>query len=149
MARLMPLSQGCQYAIRTVALLSLKPAGTVFARSEVSRQTKVTSAFLSKILQTLTRAGLLRSHRGARRGYSLSRSPARISLLDVVEAYDGPLGHEGCLIDSYKLCPGDTVCAIHGQRMRIQKQLTRDLAAVKITEVAKVLHKRHWKNINK
>ena len=149
MARLMPLSQGCQYAIRTAALLSLKPAGTVFARSEVSKQTKVPSTFLSKILQTLTRAGLLRSHRGAQRGYSLSRSPAKITLLDIVQAYDGPLGHEGCLIDSYKLCPGETVCAIHEQRMQIQKQLTKELAAVNITDVAKVLHKRHWKSIHK
>lgn len=147
MARLLPLSQGCQYAIRTAALLSLKPAGTVFGRHELSRQAKVPSAFLSKILQTLTRSGLLRSHRGAQRGYSLTRSPSRISLLDIVEAYDGPLGHEGCIIDSYKLCPGDVVCAFHNQRMRIQKGLTRELAAVKITEVAKVLRKRHWKNM--
>ncbi len=145
MARLLPLSRGCQYAIRTVALLSLQPAGTVFGRREVSKQVKVTSAFLSKIFQTLTKAGLLRSHRGIQRGYSLARSPKRINLLDVVEAYDGPLGHEACLLDNYKLCPGETVCAIHNQRMRIQKQLTREMASVNITDVAKILHKRHRK----
>ena len=145
MARLLPLSRGCQYAVQTVALLSLQPVGTVFGRREVSKQVKVTSAFLSKILQTLTKAGLLRSHRGIQRGYSLSRSPARISLLGVVEAYDGPLGHEACLLDNYKLCPGETVCAIHDQRMRIQKQLTRELASVSIVDVAKVLYKRHRK----
>jgi Rrf2 family protein len=145
MARLLPLSRGCQYAVRTVALLSLQPAGTVFGRHEVSKQVKVTSAFLSKIFQTLTRSGLLRSHRGIKRGYSLSRSPARISLLDVVEAYDGPLGHEACLLDNYKLCPGQKVCAIHDQRMRIQRELTKELASVSITELAKILHKRHLK----
>lgn len=143
---MLPLSVGCQYAIRTVALLSLEPAGTIFSRRELSRGTRVTSAFISKILQTLTKAGLLRSHRGVQRGYSLTRPPSRVSLLDIVEAYDGPLGHEACVIDSYKLCPGDVVCAFHNQRMRIQKQLTRELKAVKITEVARVLRKRHWKN---
>jgi Rrf2 family protein len=147
MSRLLPLSVGCQYAIRTVALLSLKPPGAVVSRRELSKGARVTSAFISKILQTLTRAGLLRSHRGAQRGYSLARRPERITLLDVVEAYDGPLGHEACIIDSYRLCAGDILCAFHNQRMRIQKELARELAALKIPEVAKVLKKRYWKNL--
>ncbi len=140
---MLPLSKGCQYAIRTAALLSLRPVGAVFARQEVSNQARVPSAFLSKILQTLTRAGILRSHRGSRRGYSLARPAKQISLLDIVTACDGLLGHEGCLLDDYKLCPGKRVCAIHNQRMNIQKQLTGNLASVSIAEVAKTLHKRH------
>jgi len=145
MARLLPLSKGCQYAIRTVALLSLKPVGAVFARQEVSNQARVSSAFLSKILQTLTRAGILRSHRGSQRGYSLARPARQISLLDIVTAYDGPLGHEGCLLDDYKLCPGERVCAIHGQRMNIQEEMSKNLSSVNVAEVAKTLHKRHGK----
>lgn len=119
MARLLPISKGCQYAIRTAAFLSLERAGTVFSRKEVSQRTKIPSAFLSKILQVLTKGGLLRSHRGSRRGYSLARPARQITLLDIVTAYDGPLGHEGCLLDDYKLCPGERVCAVHHRRMEI------------------------------
>lgn len=143
MARLLPLSKGCQYAIRTAAFLSLEKPGVVFSRKEVSQRTKIPTAFLSKILQLLTRAGLLHSHRGAQRGYSLARSPRKISLLDVVSSYDGPLGHEGCLLDDYKLCPGERVCAIHHQRMSVQKKLTTSLAAVSVHDVAKTLFTRH------
>ena len=140
---MLPLSKGCQYAIRTAAYLSLQPMGTVFPRREVSRRTKIAYAFVSKILQALTKAGLLRSHRGALRGYSLARPARQINLLDVVSAYDGPLGHEGCLLDDYKLCPGERVCAIHHQRMAVQKKLTESLAAVSVTDVAKTLFKRY------
>ena len=146
MARLLPLSKGCQYAVRTAALLSCKPVGTVFARQAVSNQAKVPAGFLSKILQTLTRAGILHSYRGRERGYSLARPASRISLLDIVTAYDGPLGHEGCLLDDYRLCPGERVCAIHNQRMKIQKQLTQNLSSVNIADVAKTLQKRHGRS---
>ena len=143
MARLLPLSKGCQYAIRTAAYLSLEPMGTVFPRQEISRRTKIPYAFVSKILQSLTKAGLLRSHRGARRGYSLARPAQKIGLLDVIAAYDGPLGHEGCLLDDYKLCPGERVCAIHHRRMAIQKKLTEDLTSASIAEIAKTIFIRH------
>jgi len=142
MARLLPLSKGCQYAIRTAAFLSLEPLGTVFLRREVSRYTKIPYAFASKILQELRKVGLLRSHRGSQRGYSLARPARQISLLDVVSAYDGPLGHEGCLLDDYKLCPGERVCAIHHRRMAVQKKLTESLSSVSIAEVAKTLFTR-------
>jgi Rrf2 family protein len=143
MARLLPLSKGCQYAIRTAAFLSLERSGTVFPRREVSRRTKIPYAFVSKILQALTKAGLLHSHRGSRRGYSLVRPARQINLLDVVSAYDGPLGHEGCLLDEYKLCPGERVCAVHHRRMAVQKRLTETLSGTSIAEVAKTLFKRY------
>jgi len=143
MARLLPLSKGCQYAIRTAAFLSLEPGGTVFPRREVSQRTKIPYAFISKILQALTKAGLLRSHRGSRRGYSLARPARQISLLDVVSAYDGPLGHEGCMLDDYKLCPGERVCAVHHRRMAVQKKLTDSLSSVTVAKVAKTLFSRH------
>jgi Rrf2 family protein len=142
MARLLPLSKGCQYAIRTAASLTLEPLGTVFPRREVSRRTQIPYAFVSKILQSLTRGGLLRSHRGAKRGYSLARAPKGISLLDVVTVYDGPLGHEGCLLDDYKLCPGEHVCRIHHRRMAVQKKMTESLSSVSVSEVARTLFTR-------
>lgn len=143
MARLLPLSKGCQYAIRTSVFLSLGPGGTVFPRREVSRRTKIPYAFVSKILQALTKAGLLRSHRGSQRGYSLARPARQISLLDVVSAYDGHLGHEGCILDDYKLCPGERVCAAHHRRMAVQKKLTNNLSSTSVADVAKTLFTRH------
>jgi Rrf2 family protein len=143
MTRLLPLTKGCQYAVRATALLSLEPPGSVFDRRTLSHRTRVPAAFLSKILQTLARAGILRSHRGSQRGYSLARPFGEISLLDVLTAYDGTLAHEGCLLDDYKLCPGEQVCAIHDRRMEVQKILTDHLSSTTVADMAKTLVKRH------
>jgi DNA-binding transcriptional regulator YhcF (GntR family) len=64
-----------------VAQLSHKPEGTVFSRRGLSKQTRIRPLFLAKILQVLGRAGLLRSHRGLQRGYSINRLASEITLL--------------------------------------------------------------------
>ncbi len=70
---MLPLSRRCQYAIRTMAFLFWEPARTVFHRREVSRPAKISHAFVSKILQRLTKSGLLRSLCGSQRGYSFRK----------------------------------------------------------------------------
>jgi len=141
MTRLLPLSRGCQYALRAVTVLSLEPLGTILSRQELSRRTGIPAAFLSKILQALTRAGFLHSHRGSQRGYSLARASKKIAVGDIVEAYDGALGHDACILDDHRLCPGGRVCAMHKQRMKVQKQLASCLCGVSISAGGKTLLK--------
>jgi len=147
--RLLPLSRGCQYAIRTVAHLSHKPQGTIFPRQEISRQTKIPLPFLAKILQVLNRAGVLRSHRGLQRGYSINRPASQITLLDVVAAYDGPFDSSVCLMDGHKLCPGGQTCAVHPQLVKLQNQAVKILSSTTVSDWAKILPKRysshHWR----
>ena len=142
MTRLMPLSKGCQYALRAVAYLATRPAGTVCSNRDLSRQTQIPPTFLSKILQHLTQAGILTSHRGYVRGYSLSRPALRVSARDVVWAYDGPLGHESCLLDEHRVCAGGRVCPVHRLRMGAQKRLGRCLADICACELGKLFSKR-------
>lgn len=142
MTRLLPLSKGCQYALRAVAYLAARPAGTVCSNRDLSRRTKVPPNYLSKILQQLTQSGILTSHRGCVRGYSLSRAAARVSARDIVWAYDGPLGQEGCLLDERRLCPGGRICPIHRLRMGIQRRLGQCLAGVGADQLGRILPKR-------
>ena len=139
MTRLMPLSKGCQYALKTVAYLATLPAGQVCSNGQLSRQTEIPASFLSKILQVLTRSGILDSHRGRLRGYSLSRPARHISARDIIQACDGPLGHEACLLDEHRLCPGDRFCPAHRQRITIQKRLDQCLGGIYAADLGKIL----------
>ena len=56
---------------------------------EIARQADAPEAFLSKVFQSLRASSLVRSHRGARRGYALARPPQDISLYDIVAATEG------------------------------------------------------------
>ena len=80
------LSQTVEYALRAMVVL----AGSAQARTaaQVAQKSKVPVEYLFKVLQALTRAGLVTAHRGKRGGFSLARPPALINLLDVVSAID-------------------------------------------------------------
>ncbi|MGH8004405.1 MAG: RrF2 family transcriptional regulator [Limisphaerales bacterium] len=146
MIKLLPLSKGCQNALRAVVYFSTQPAGTIVSRAEASRQTKISTLFLAKILQTLTRAGVLRSHLGAQRGYSLVRPADQVSLFDVVRAYDGPVDDTACVLDGSKHCPGDQTCALHEYWARTRKGVFAKLASISVVEAARILYQRRNRN---
>ncbi len=81
------------YALR--ALVELHRHGDVgpVPIAELARRGEIPVQFLEQLFATLRRAGLLRSQRGVKGGYSFERHPAEISVLQVVELLDGPLGH--------------------------------------------------------
>ena len=67
---------------------------------EVAESLEVSEWHLSKVLQRLARAGIIRSVRGPGGGYMLSRKSSGVTLLDILEAIDGPFDPEDCLMHS-------------------------------------------------
>src|SRR5258707_13031392 len=60
--------------------------------AELARRRDIPVQFLEQLFATLRRAGVLRSQRGVKGGYSFARSPTEISVLEIVELLDGPIG---------------------------------------------------------
>ena len=60
--------------------------------AELARRGQIPLQFLEQLLATLRRAGVLRSQRGVKGGYSFARSATEVTVLEVVELLDGPLG---------------------------------------------------------
>lgn len=79
------LSKTAEYALRAVVLLGGAPSEAESA-DHLAAATKVPRRYLHKVLQDLVRGGLLHSQSGPGGGYSLARSPEKISILDVVNA---------------------------------------------------------------
>ncbi|MDI6710973.1 MAG: Rrf2 family transcriptional regulator [Bacillota bacterium] len=94
----MILNRATDYAFRAVLYLSLLPAGQVVEGKTISEDERIPMRFVLKILRTLSQAGIVRSHRGVKGGYSLARPPAEITMLDVIEAMEGPVRLNRCLI---------------------------------------------------
>jgi len=87
----MRLSRQVQYAICGVFDLAYNGCGEPVQIRVISERQAIPSRYLEQIFQRLRRAGLVSSKRGPGGGYTLSRSPARISLREVVEAVEGPV----------------------------------------------------------
>ncbi len=142
MIKILPLSKGCQNALRVAIYFSTRPVGTVVSREEASRKTNISTLFLAKILQTLTRAGVLRSHLGAQRGYSLARPAEEMSLFDVVRAYDGPVDEGVCVLDGSKYCPGEATCVFHKYWVETRRDVVAKLASISVAEAAWMLSRK-------
>ncbi|HEY7120538.1 MAG TPA: Rrf2 family transcriptional regulator [Tepidisphaeraceae bacterium] len=102
------ISQTAEYALRAVCALAMHP-GVPLITHRLAELTKVPPGYLSKVMQALVRAGLVSSQRGLGGGFALVRSPAEISVFDVVESVD-PLQRIhtcplGLAAHGVRLCP--------------------------------------------
>jgi Rrf2 family protein len=90
----MRLSQTCGHALRALDHLAARGGGKPVASGTIAEERGLPERYLIKVLKPLVSAGLLRSLKGPNGGYSLARPLAKITLLEVVEAVDGPVRGE-------------------------------------------------------
>ncbi len=82
------------YAVRALVELHKLGESDPVPIGELARRGGIPAQFLEQLFATLRRAGLLRSQRGVKGGYSFARPSSEITVLEVVEQLDGPLGAE-------------------------------------------------------
>ncbi len=80
------------YALRALAELGRAGGETPVPIGELARRRDIPVQFLEQLFAVLRRAGVLRSQRGVRGGYSFARAPEEITVLEIVELLDGPVG---------------------------------------------------------
>lgn len=100
----MQITRQADYAVRAIMYLAQVEPGQKAATSKIAKEQKIPLSFLAKIIAQLSVAGLLQTMRGARGGVSLARKPEKISMLEVVEAIDGPIQLNECVRRRHK-CP--------------------------------------------
>lgn len=93
----MQITRQADYAVRAVLYLAKLGNERRAATSQIAQEQQIPPSFLAKIVSQLSVAGLLQTSRGARGGVSLARSPEQITLLEVVEAIDGPILLNECV----------------------------------------------------
>ena len=109
------LSNSCRYGIRAVIYLAARPENSGMTGIKIiSSDLDLPSPFLAKILQQLAKQKILNSSKGPHGGFSLLKDPGKITLLDIVNAIDGPDVFTGCimhngtcegLVNTSKQCP--------------------------------------------
>jgi Rrf2 family protein len=121
----MQITRETDYAIRCVDYLSDK-WGAVTMVDEIAKGKCVPKSFLAKILQKLTKASIVKSYRGVKGGFELARSPKDITLLDVIEAIQGPVAMNVCALDE-TMCGFSSSCAIHPVWIEIRREVEKIL----------------------
>lgn len=90
------LNKLTDYSLALMEYVASHPEPGLHTARGIADATHIPQPTVIKILRRLSERGLLKSHRGIKGGYSLTRPPARISLADVIEAMEGPMGFTEC-----------------------------------------------------
>ena len=122
----MQITRQADYAVRAVLYLSRMGDNQRAATSKVAQAQRIPPSFLAKIISQLSIAGLLRTSRGARGGVTLARAPKDITLLEVVEAIDGPIMLNECVGDN-ATCAFDKDCPLRPVWCDAQEELVNRL----------------------
>jgi Rrf2 family protein len=122
----MEISRRTDYGVRLILDLAGLPAGRRASTQEIAERQNIPAPFLAKIISQLSLSGLVNTHRGAGGGVMLARPPAEISLLQVIEALDGPVRLNRCAVDP-GMCPRDETCPVHQVWTRAQESLVTTL----------------------
>ncbi len=131
----MKLTRGADYGTLGILYLARQPRDRVVLISEIASAQGVPESYLAKIFQDLAKAGLVRSHRGARGGFTLARLPQDITLRQVIEAIEGPLALNRCL-DPREGCENSPGCAVHSALSEAQRTLISALDGVTLYSLA-------------
>lgn len=123
------------YAMRIMIELGQLDPGDCLSARELSRKTAVPKAFLHKITSDLVKAEIVRTYAGAQGGVALAKPGQEISLLEVVEAVEGPFCINSCLIRPQE-CPRDVICPGHGIWGRVQNIIMAELKGITIAQLA-------------
>jgi Rrf2 family protein len=122
----MQITKQADYAIRAMLFLARLDPNIRAATSQIAEMQKIPPSFLAKIISQLAIAGLIHTSRGAHGGVLLSRPAANISLLEVVEAIDGPISLNECTITP-EACQFTGDCPVHDIWSETQKDLVHKL----------------------
>lgn len=108
----MEITQETDYAVRCILYLSRCSGVSPVMIETIAAEMCIPRSFLAKILQRLARAAIVKSFRGVKGGFQLNRPPAEISLLDVIEAIEGPVAMNRCTLDPQR-CDFSSTCTVH------------------------------------
>jgi Rrf2 family iron-sulfur cluster assembly transcriptional regulator len=116
-------SKSTEYALQALLYLHQHgKKGHYLGLQHIARDGKMPYYFLNQVLRRLVRAKILRTSRGSRGGFMLRRRADRITVLEIVEAFEGEKLRDGCLMGKGK-CSPDVPCPVHHGYKPVREKL--------------------------
>ena len=125
------------YAVRAMISVGRHHETGLRQARQISTEMNIPYKTLTLVLAGLVSEGLLEAAHGPKGGYRLARHPRDISLLDIVEAAEGPVTFDHCVLRDGP-CDWVETCPVHDTWARTQKALTQELASTSLEEMAAI-----------
>jgi Rrf2 family transcriptional regulator, iron-sulfur cluster assembly transcription factor len=132
----MQITRREEYGLKGLLFLAKQPNEKVFLVSEISRVQKIPERFLAKIFQRLSKAGFVRSVRGSKGGFSLRKAASEITMKEVIEALEGPIAINRCLLRN-GACDEEQGCPLYEVLEEAQEGLVKVLERTTLEDLVK------------
>jgi Rrf2 family protein len=132
---MLKLTKKADYGLMSLKYLAERPVGVAVSAKDIAEAYGIPSHLLAKVLQRLTKVGLLRSHAGMNGGYALAREARTISAFEVIHAIDGPLFITSCGA-GIKTCDLHDSCTIKEPLARVNESIAGVLKSISIHDLA-------------
>jgi len=129
------LTRGADYGTRGIIRLARISPHAVTLVSDIADAEGLPESYLAKIFQELAKEGIVRSHRGAKGGFSLARPPEQITLRQIIEAIEGPIALNRCLTLT-ESCDKLECCSLYPILAKAQQQLLEMLDTTTLRDLA-------------
>ncbi|MGM0651563.1 MAG: RrF2 family transcriptional regulator [Bacillota bacterium] len=136
----MKLSAKVEYGVRAMVMLAIYYQAGPLPLREIAEQEKISLKFLEQIFFDLKKADLVKSARGSRGGYMLSRSPSEINVGDIVRAVEGPITPVECLseINTKDCCDRKDACLTRQVWEKLRDRINDVLDEVALIELVDI-----------
>ena len=128
------LNRMTDYAILVLGALARRH-GETLASGHLAQVTKLAQPTVAKVLKMLLAAELVETQRGVRGGYRLMKTLAQISLVDIVEAMEGPIAVTDCIEGARHSCPASNCCCMRKHWNHVNYAIRRALMDVTLEDL--------------
>ena len=129
------ITRATDYAIRVLVYMSKKNYGELSTKKEVSERCKIPISFLAKIVQILSKNRIINIKKGPQGGYILTKKPADITLLEVIELMEGRIFLNHCIKDK-DFCEFYSSCIIHNMWENLTERLRDELRNINFKDLS-------------
>ena len=130
------LSKKVEYGLIAIRHIATRTTGDVVTAKEIAELYRIPYELLAKVLQKLTKSGLIASHQGVRGGYTLARQPEEIPVSLIIRAIEGTSpAIAQCMSDGPESCNVFTVCTIKSPLTKVQANIERAFSAMTLSEI--------------
>jgi Rrf2 family iron-sulfur cluster assembly transcriptional regulator len=128
------IRRNTDYAARLMVHLAKHYGNSPISTRAAAAREQVPYQLACKLMQKLNNARLVESCMGPKGGFILGNEPSKISLLEIVEAIQGPISMNRCVLNE-NACSRKKFCTVRGKLIDIQKNMTRELASITLDEL--------------
>ncbi len=133
------INRQTDYAVRVILALSKKAPGKRFLSSEISKEMLIPPVLIQRIVAELASGGFILTQAGRDGGITLALEPKQITMLQVVEHFEGELYLSDCVLKPGE-CPFERRCPVHCQWIRLKNLLRDEMARITFQQLVEEGH---------